>query len=94
MLISPLNTARFPVPYEWGVEPDPAAVPPARRLVVETARDWSVPFSDDALRDVDLCAGELVADAGLRPVAPFPRGPVGLPCTTANDRWKEHHCEH
>ncbi|MCX4747756.1 ATP-binding protein [Kitasatospora sp. NBC_01287] len=60
--MSPLDTASFPVPYEWGVEPDAAAVPPARRLIVDIARFWRVPLSDDALRDVELCAGELLAN--------------------------------
>lgn len=63
VLMSPLSTARFPVPYEWGVEPDPAAVPAARRLVVKIARSWNVPMSDDALRDVELCAAEVIANA-------------------------------
>ncbi|MFJ6137308.1 ATP-binding protein [Kitasatospora sp. NPDC092286] len=62
-MISPLNTARFPVPREWGVEPCVDAVPGARRLVVEIARAWQVPFSDGALRDVELCAGEVIANA-------------------------------
>ncbi|MBV6699286.1 ATP-binding protein [Kitasatospora aureofaciens] len=63
MLISPLNTASFPVPLEYGVEPDPMAVPPARRLVVAIARHWQVPMSDDALRDLELCASEVIANA-------------------------------
>ncbi|WP_329577893.1 ATP-binding protein [Kitasatospora sp. NBC_01250] len=61
--MSPLDTAAFPVPYEWGVEPDAAAVPAARRLIVDIARFWKVPLSEDALRDVELCAGELLANA-------------------------------
>ncbi|MGF1425225.1 ATP-binding protein [Kitasatospora sp. LaBMicrA B282] len=61
--MSPLDTASFPVPYEWGVEPDVAAVPPARRLIIDIARFWKVPLSDDALRDAELCAGELLANA-------------------------------
>ncbi|WP_280720144.1 ATP-binding protein [Kitasatospora sp. MAP5-34] len=51
------------MPYEWGVKPDPAAVPPARRLIAEIVRFWNVPFSDDALRDVELCASEVIANA-------------------------------
>ncbi|MCC9308979.1 ATP-binding protein [Kitasatospora sp. RB6PN24] len=61
--MSPLEMASFPVPQEWDVEPDAAAVPPARRLVVDVARFWRVPLSDDALRDVELCTGELLANA-------------------------------
>ncbi|WP_280667623.1 MULTISPECIES: ATP-binding protein [unclassified Kitasatospora] len=58
-----MKTASFPVPYEWDVEADAAAVPPARRLVVDIARFWQVPLSDDALRDVELCTSELLANA-------------------------------
>ncbi|MCC9312466.1 ATP-binding protein [Kitasatospora sp. RB6PN24] len=57
------DAASFPVPQEWDVEPDAAAVPSARRLVVEIARFWRVPLSDDALRDVELCTSEIVANA-------------------------------
>ncbi|MFJ5105010.1 ATP-binding protein [Streptomyces sp. NPDC088554] len=57
------DAASFPVPQEWDVEPDPLAVPSARRLVVEIARFWRVPLSDDALRDVELCTSELLANA-------------------------------
>ncbi|MFJ6136602.1 ATP-binding protein [Kitasatospora sp. NPDC092286] len=63
VVISPLNTARFPVLSEWGVAPDAAAVSSARRLVVEVARVWGVPFSDEALREVELCADEVIANA-------------------------------
>jgi anti-sigma regulatory factor (Ser/Thr protein kinase) len=58
-----LEMASFPVPQEWDAEPDVAAVPPARRLIVDIARFWRVPLSEDALRDVALCAGELLANA-------------------------------
>ncbi|MDH6132847.1 anti-sigma regulatory factor (Ser/Thr protein kinase) [Kitasatospora sp. MAA4] len=61
--MSPLDTASFPVPQEWDVEPTVAAVPAARRLIVSIARFWKVPLSEDALRDVELCAGELLANA-------------------------------
>ncbi|WP_181442225.1 ATP-binding protein [Streptomyces tateyamensis] len=57
------DTASFPVPYEWAGEPDAAAVPTARRLIIELVRFWKVPMSDDALRDVELCASELLANA-------------------------------
>lgn len=61
--MSPLDTASFPVPQEWDVEPTVAAVPAARRLITDIARFWKVPLSDDALRDVELCASELLANA-------------------------------
>lgn len=35
---SPTDTASFPVPQEWDVEPDRAAVRPARRLIREIMR--------------------------------------------------------
>ncbi|MFF1793189.1 ATP-binding protein [Kitasatospora sp. NPDC058263] len=57
------EAASFPVPQEWDVEPDAAAIPSARRLVVDIARFWRVPLSDDALRDVELCTIELLANA-------------------------------
>ncbi|MCU7823592.1 ATP-binding protein [Kitasatospora sp. DSM 101779] len=63
MLISPTNTASFPVPHEWNVEPDFSAVPAARRSILEIARFWKIPLSDDALRDVELCASEVLANA-------------------------------
>ncbi|MFJ9842035.1 ATP-binding protein [Kitasatospora sp. NPDC101155] len=61
--MSPLDTASFPVPQEWGVDPDAAAVPPARRLILDIARFWRVPLSEAALRDVELCASEVLANA-------------------------------
>ncbi|MEU1507470.1 ATP-binding protein [Kitasatospora sp. NPDC005748] len=57
------EAASFPVPQEWDVEPDAAAIASARRLVVDVARFWRVPLSDDALRDVELCTSELLANA-------------------------------
>ncbi|WP_329496275.1 ATP-binding protein [Kitasatospora herbaricolor] len=60
---SPTDTASFPVPQEWDVEPDRAAVRPARRLIREIAGFWGVPLSECALQDVELCAGELLANA-------------------------------
>ncbi|MDH6137668.1 anti-sigma regulatory factor (Ser/Thr protein kinase) [Kitasatospora sp. MAA4] len=38
-------------------------MPPARRLIIDLARFWRVPLSDDALRDVELCASEVLANA-------------------------------
>ncbi|MFJ2575219.1 ATP-binding protein [Kitasatospora aureofaciens] len=61
--MSPLDTASFPVPQEWDVEPDANAVPPARRLILDIARFWRVPLSEAALRDVELCASEVLANA-------------------------------
>ncbi|MER5638474.1 ATP-binding protein [Kitasatospora sp. NPDC002227] len=57
------DTAVFPTPQGWDVEPDPAAVPRARHLIRKTAESWQVPLSDGALRDVELCAGELLTNA-------------------------------
>ncbi|WP_031076639.1 ATP-binding protein [Streptomyces sp. NRRL WC-3742] len=62
-LMSPTGTASLPVPQEWDVEPEPAAVPPSRRLIRRIAEAWRVPMSDAALRDVELCASELLANA-------------------------------
>ncbi len=62
-MTGPANIAPFPVPQEWDVEPDPQAVRGARRLVVEIARFWDVPLSEGALRDVELCASEVIANA-------------------------------
>ncbi|MFJ9949911.1 ATP-binding protein [Kitasatospora sp. NPDC091207] len=46
-----------------GPPQDPAAVPPARRLVVAILPEWGVPLSGDALGEVELCAGEVIANA-------------------------------
>ncbi|MET8541063.1 ATP-binding protein [Kitasatospora sp. NPDC004799] len=63
MIVSPLKTARFPVPLEWGVPSDGAAVPAARRLVMDIVRFWVVPLSEEALRELELCASEVIANA-------------------------------
>jgi anti-sigma regulatory factor (Ser/Thr protein kinase) len=55
--------ARFPVPFEWDVEPAEEHVVAARRLIAEIAAFWRLPLSVDAMRDVDLVAGELIANA-------------------------------
>ena len=52
----------LPAPRSWDVEPAPQAVPAARRLIAKTAASWQVPLSDDALRDVELCASELLTN--------------------------------
>ncbi|MFJ9840334.1 ATP-binding protein [Kitasatospora sp. NPDC101155] len=63
LIVSPLNTARFPVPLEWGEPPGADAVPAARRLVMAILREWGVSLSEDALQEVELCASELIANA-------------------------------
>ncbi|MER7670809.1 ATP-binding protein [Kitasatospora sp. NPDC096128] len=65
LIVSPLNTARFPVPLEWGVPPGADAVPAARRLVGAILREWEVPLTEDGLQDVELCASEVIANALL-----------------------------
>ncbi|MEV7023098.1 ATP-binding protein, partial [Kitasatospora sp. NPDC093558] len=77
MILSPLNTASFPVPLEWGVLPGADSVPPARRLVMAILREWGVSLSADALHDIELCASELIANALLH---------TGSRCTVAI-RW-------
>ncbi|MFE9427024.1 ATP-binding protein [Kitasatospora sp. NPDC006697] len=63
MLTSPIDAVTLPAPQTWEVEPELAAVPSTRRLIIEVARGWRVPLSDEALRDVELCAGEVLANA-------------------------------
>ncbi|MBD0674545.1 ATP-binding protein [Streptomyces sp. CBMA156] len=63
LIVSPLRTARFPVPLDWGVPLDGAAVPPARRLVVSIVRSWGVALSGDSLQELELCASEVIANA-------------------------------
>ncbi|MBO1415436.1 ATP-binding protein, partial [Streptomyces sp. FH025] len=63
MIVSPLNTARFPVPLESGVPSGVDGVPAARRLVVAILRDWGVALSGDGLQEVELCVSELIANA-------------------------------
>ncbi|MFF3003065.1 ATP-binding protein [Kitasatospora sp. NPDC057940] len=57
------DTATIPTLRSWDVEPDPEAVRPARQLIRHGAESWRVPLSDTALRDVELCADELLANA-------------------------------
>ncbi|MFD7591588.1 ATP-binding protein [Kitasatospora sp. NPDC059812] len=57
------DTATIPTPRSWDVEPDPEAVRPTRQLIRHSAESWRAPLSDTALRDVELCADELLANA-------------------------------
>ncbi|MFD8750741.1 ATP-binding protein [Kitasatospora sp. NPDC059577] len=63
LVVSPLRNARFPVPLEWDAPPDGEAVPPARRLVLDIVRAWGVPLPKASLRELELCASELIANA-------------------------------
>ncbi|MFD9684576.1 ATP-binding protein [Kitasatospora sp. NPDC059146] len=65
LIVSPLNTARFPVPLEWGVPPGAEAVPAARRLVGAILREWAVLLTEDGFQEVELCASEVIANALL-----------------------------
>jgi anti-sigma regulatory factor (Ser/Thr protein kinase) len=65
------DRASIPAPQTWEVQPEPAAVGPARHLVVQVARFWSLPLSTDALREVELCASELITNAALYTELPF-----------------------
>ncbi|MFD0564469.1 ATP-binding protein [Kitasatospora saccharophila] len=58
-----VNTAALPTPLTWEVEPDLATVPSTRRLIKGIAQQWGVPLSADALRDVELCASEVLTNA-------------------------------
>ena len=63
--------ATLPTPQSWEVQPEPSAVRPARRLVREVASAWAVRLSDDALREIELCASEVITNAVLY---------TGFPC--------------
>ncbi|GAA1975385.1 ATP-binding protein [Kitasatospora viridis] len=63
MLKSSTNATTLQPSQAWEVEPDLAAAPSIRRLITGIAKGWRVPLSDDALRDVELCAGEVLANA-------------------------------
>ncbi|MER6360364.1 ATP-binding protein [Kitasatospora sp. NPDC001527] len=65
MVVSPLSSARFPVPLEWGMPPAPEALPAARWLVGAIVREWGVPLSGDVFKDLELCASEVIANALL-----------------------------
>ncbi|MBO1413509.1 ATP-binding protein [Streptomyces sp. FH025] len=61
--MTPLNTVMVLVLCQWDVEADVAAVPLARHKVTQIVRSWGIPMSDDSMRDAELCAGELLANA-------------------------------
>ncbi|MFB8203440.1 ATP-binding protein, partial [Kitasatospora purpeofusca] len=63
--VTPLSWPRHPVPVDGGAPPAPEAVPAARWLVGAIVREWGVPLPDDALRDLELCASEVIANALL-----------------------------
>jgi serine phosphatase RsbU (regulator of sigma subunit)/anti-sigma regulatory factor (Ser/Thr protein kinase) len=51
-------------------DPQPAAVPAARRFVRETLTSWQVPGCDDLLADAELLTSELVTNAVLHAETP------------------------
>ncbi|MFJ2580635.1 ATP-binding protein [Kitasatospora aureofaciens] len=53
----------LPMRETWEAQPATATVRSARLSVVHTARSWSVPLSEESLRDVELCAAELITNA-------------------------------
>ncbi|MEV7603133.1 ATP-binding protein [Kitasatospora sp. NPDC089797] len=57
------DTVMLPKPRSWVVEPNPAAIRPMRQLIRQIAASWRVPLTDCAVRDVELCADELLANA-------------------------------
>ncbi|MFJ6784740.1 ATP-binding protein [Streptomyces yangpuensis] len=48
----------------------PAAVSRARRLLLSAVRAWELPFVDDALDDLALLSGEIIANAVLHTAGP------------------------
>ncbi|WP_181799434.1 ATP-binding protein [Kitasatospora acidiphila] len=52
-----------PTPFGFRVLPSAEAVPAARCRVIRTVRDWDVPLTEDALRDVELLSSELITNA-------------------------------
>ncbi|WP_051838341.1 ATP-binding protein [Streptomyces sp. NRRL WC-3742] len=61
--MTPLNTPTAPVLCTLDIEAGVAAVPPARREVGQTVLALNLPLSNEALGDVELCVGELLANA-------------------------------
>ncbi|MEG3627589.1 ATP-binding protein [Streptomyces poriticola] len=49
---------------------DPAAVPVARRLLLSAVRTWELPLADETLHDLELLAGEAIANAVLHTTGP------------------------
>ncbi|MFD7455479.1 ATP-binding protein [Kitasatospora sp. NPDC059827] len=58
-----IDTATIPKPRTWDVEPNPATIRPTRQLIRSIAVSWRVPLTDNALRDVELCSDEVLANA-------------------------------
>lgn len=57
------DCAVLPMPKSQEVQPTTAAVKFARLWVVHVARSWPELLSEKSLRDVELCADELLANA-------------------------------
>ncbi|MBV2153669.1 ATP-binding protein [Kitasatospora sp. SUK 42] len=53
----------LPMWETWEVQPTTAAVRSTRLSLVHAARSWPVPLSGESLRDVELCAAELITNA-------------------------------
>ncbi len=58
-----MNHQQLPAPDEFHVQADTDAIGEARQRIVRTAQRWSVPLSDSALSDVELCASEVITNA-------------------------------
>jgi anti-sigma regulatory factor (Ser/Thr protein kinase) len=65
VLVSNIEHAALPAAQAWEVPPERSSVRQARRLVLDAARHWLLPLSDDALQEVALCASELATNAVL-----------------------------
>ncbi|MDH6145392.1 anti-sigma regulatory factor (Ser/Thr protein kinase) [Kitasatospora sp. GP30] len=52
-----------PAPFGLRVQPSAEAVPEARRLVIQAVRRWELPLTEEALRDVELLASEVITNA-------------------------------
>lgn len=58
-----LNRELEPVPYGFRVMPTAEAVPDARRRIVAAVREWRLGIIEDAMHDVALLSGEVIANA-------------------------------
>ncbi|MGC0315548.1 ATP-binding protein [Kitasatospora acidiphila] len=54
---------RFQYRFEYAVGPDLAHTTTTRHALIDAVRSWQLPLSGDALGDLALCAGELIANA-------------------------------